>query len=251
VSIRVHDQPAIVVEVQAELYADSASQADADAGRIERGISQEANRVSVVAPDLPRPEWFFFGRGPKIDYEILVPADTEVRANCRNGSVYISGTRRRARVESRNGKVTIENIAGDVEVEAKNGRITLESCASAKVIGVNGPISLERVRGQIDVETRNGPIEMVDAGATVRARTTNGSVRFTGRVNGDIDMQAANGTIRLSVPVDSRFEIDAESVHGTTRSDLPVKEHRDSEATGPAPKVKLRTTNGSIRITGA
>ncbi len=250
IAIRTHDRPVVVVNVAAELYAGSSSEADADFERVKAGITQDGNRASVIAPELPRPEWFFFGRGPKIDYEVTVPADAEVWVSSRNGPVELSSTRRRARVESRNGRVTIEGVEGEIEVESRNGRVSLKRCSGpARVAGINGPITLEQVRGAIEAETKNGPLELIEAGASVKATTVNGPIRFTGRVAGDLEFQAVNGSVRLAVTADSRFEIDAESRHGGTTSELPVRDRKPVEGSGPAPKVRIRTVNGGIRLT--
>jgi DUF4097 and DUF4098 domain-containing protein YvlB len=250
ITVRTHDEPAIVVDVDADIYAASSGEADAEAGRIERGITSEGNRVSVIAPELPRPEWFFFGRGPTIHYELRVPANTDVWATSRNGSVSLSSTHGRARIESRNGRVTLDGVQGEIEIECRNGRVNLNGCGGpAKISGTNGPVTLERVSGAIEVDTKNGPIEVIEAGAGVKAATVNGPIRVTGRVNGDLDLSAANGSIRLAVTSDSRFEIDAESRHGPTRSDLPVRERGPvAEGGGPPAKVRIRTVNGAIRV---
>ena len=252
INVRTHDEPAVVVDVQAEVYAASSQDADAEAARIERGISADANRVTVMVPDLVRPEWFFFGRGPRVDYDVSVPAGTDVWAVSRNGAINIVGTRGKARVEGRNGRITLEDIGGDVEAETHNGRFILRRCgASARITSRNGPIGIERVSGAIEVENRNGVIEVEDAGAGIKLKTHNGAIKVTSKVNGDIDLQAANGSVRLAVTPDSKFEIDAESVRGSTRSELPVRDRRPSEGAGPAHKVRIRTTNGSIRLTEA
>jgi len=86
-----------------------------------------------------------------------------------------------------------------------------------------------------------------DAGDAVRVAGTNGGIRFSGPVRGDIDLTATNGSIRIAVPAQSRFEIDAESRHGGVFSSLPVREApRPGE--GPLPKVRARTVNGGIHI---
>jgi hypothetical protein len=252
VSIRTHDQPAVVIDVVADIYAASNEEANAELERIRRGISIEGNRVLILTPELQRPEWFFFGRGSKVDYEIRVPAQTEVVASSRNGAVRLAGTGREAKLESRNGRVTAEDVGANVVAGTRNGRMDLTRIGgSVTASGTNGHITVEKAQGDVTVETRNGAVEITDAGGRVTAGTTNGPIRYTGAVRGDFDLHASNGSIRMAVPGDSRFEIDAESRHGSVRSDLRVREERPSENQGPAPKVRLRTTNGSIRLTEA
>lgn len=250
INIRRHDQAAIEIEVVAEVYAPSAREADDEAARIERAITASGSRVDIITPDLPRPEWFFFGRGPKVDYDIRVPADTTIEALNRNGHVVLAGTRRPVRAESRNGRVQVEDVSGEVTAASRNGRINISRIAGAvEVSGANGHITIEKVQGAVTAKAGNGSLDITDSGAAVRASTTNGSVRFSGRVAGDLALQATNGSVRVAVTPDSRFELDAESRHGSVRSDLPVRERPPSAAGTATPRVQLRTTNGSIRLT--
>jgi hypothetical protein len=252
INVRTHDEPVIVIDVEAEVYAANSQEADNEVQRIERGITVDGNRVAVQVPELIRPEWFFFGRGPKVDYEVRVPVGTDVWAVNRNGPVAIAGIRGKARVESRNGRVGLENIGADVEVETRNGKLGIDGVGgSVKVSGRNGSITIERAAGAVGVETKNGPVEVREAGAGVKVQSKNGSIRLNGKVNGDYNLEAANGSIRVAVTPDSRFEIDAESTRGSTRSDLPVRDRRAAEGDGPAPKVRIRTVNGSIHLTEA
>ena len=252
ISVRTHDQPNVVIDVVAEIYAASSGEADAEAERMQRAIVSEGNRVDIVTPEQQRPEFgiFFFGRGPKVDYDIRVPAETEIQASSRNGPVQLVGTRKPAQIQSHNGRVTAEDIAAEVTVESHNGRISVTRCAGpVRVRGANGPITLEKPEREASIQTRNGSIEITEPAAGVTATSTNGSIRFVGRVRGDVDLRATNGGIRMAVTADSRFEIDAESHRGSVQSDLPVRQGPPAEATTPAYKVYLRTTNGGIRLT--
>ncbi|HXH23505.1 MAG TPA: DUF4097 family beta strand repeat-containing protein [Dehalococcoidia bacterium] len=252
VDIASHEEPGVTIEVTADIYAASEAEADELLRRLQEAITVEGDRVEVFTPELRRPEFgiFFFGRGPKVDYDIRVPADTEVQVTSRNGPVRVRGTRRPVRVENRNGRVTLEDVAADVTVENNNGRTSVTRCAGGVTVSTtNGAVSVERPGGDVDVSTRNGAVEVQDPLAGVKATSTNGPVRFSGKVNGDVELQATNGGIRMAVTADSRFEIDAQSVHGGVHSDLPVRETPPGGESGPLYKVRLRTVNGGIRLT--
>ncbi len=250
ITIRAHDQPAITIDVVAELYAANGSEADEELERIKQAIISEGDRVDISTPDLMRPDFMFFGRGPKVDYEIRVPAETEVQASNRNGLVSLSGTRRPAQIENRNGRVAVDDLQAELRAENHNGRTTvLRNAGPVTIQGHNGHITIEKATGAIAVETRNSTVDIAQPGGAVRASSSNGSIRYSGNVAGEVDLEAANGSIRMAVPRDSRFEIDAESRHGSVRSDLSVRESGPVEGQGPAPKVRLRTRNGSIHLT--
>jgi len=250
ISVRTHGEPVIVIDVQAEVYAANAAEADAVMRRIEQAITVEGNSVTVLTPELPRPEWSFFGRGSKVDYEIRVPAETEVRAGNRNGQVEVRNVRGAVYVEERNGNVVVEEVAGDVQVESRNGRVRIvRAGGGVRVVVRNGPVSIEDPAGAVDVETTNGGVEVAGAGASVRISSVNGGVRVNGAVRGDVEVTSVNGGVRLAVPRGSRFEIDAESRHGGVHSELPVRDQAPAPEAGRPPVVRLRTMHGGIRIT--
>lgn len=244
--VRVHDSPEVTISVVADIFAASTAEANDDAARIERGITSNGETVDIRTPELPRPEFMFFWRGSRVDYEIAVPRATEAAVSARNGRVELRGVDGPIEVHSRNGPVSLSDIRADVRVEAANGRVSVERCqANVGVASTNGPLSVDRAGGDVTVETRNGSVEVRDALKSVRAATTNGSVRVSGPVNAEMTLETTNGAVRLLVPRAARFEIDAESRRGSVHSDLPL---RDSQGDGPRPKVRIRTTNGSIRI---
>jgi DUF4097 and DUF4098 domain-containing protein YvlB len=111
----------------------------------------------------------------------------------------------------------------------------------------NGHVTIDGAVGPVAAETRNGAIEISDGGESVRAITNNGAIRYRGSVRGDFNLETSNGSVTMSVPGDSRFEVDAESSRGSVRSDLRVQD-QPIEANGPRPKVRIRSRMGSIRI---
>ncbi len=248
VSVRGSDRTDVVVNVVAELYAESGEDADFEVERIRRSMSARAERVEIRTPELARPGFVFFGRGPKVDYDISVPQGARVTIEARNGRIEVRSVQGPVTAAGRNGPITVDDCADAVSVEARNGRVVVSRCGSSvEVKGTNGTMAVEHVRGLVRARTTNGTISIEDAPGGVEASSTNGSLRYAGELRGDFDMQAVNGTIRLTVPADSRFEIDAESRHGSVRSELPVQ-RSGGGGEGPRPKVKLRTVNGAIRI---
>jgi hypothetical protein len=229
ISVRSHERPEVVINVTAEVYAESSAAADEEVERLKRAIRTEDGRVEVITPELPQPAFSFFGRGPRVDYEVFLPYESSVQATSRNARIEVRRLRGPVHAESRNGPVNVEDVAGGASISLTNGKATLV-----------------RIGGHLEARTTNGGIDIQQAAGAVKASTTNGLIRFRGPVGGDIEMSAANGGIRLAVPSGSRFEIDAESRNGAVRSDLRVRQ--EPAGAGPRPKVRLRTTNGGIHI---
>jgi hypothetical protein len=194
---------------------------------------------------------FPFGRlsnALQLEYELRVPRDTELRIDSGNGSVAIMALTGPVRVNAGNGHVSIDDVERDVQVESQNGKVTVNRGGGALMVSSeNGDIRVEQVRGPTEARTENGRITLRELAAGLRAESENGRIEYQGEVHGDFDLRTENVPIMLIVPGGSRFELDAESQHGSVQCDLPVRHERPA-SDHPAPRVRLHSTNGSIRI---
>ncbi len=114
--------------------------------------------------------------------------------------------------------------------------------APLKIDDVNGTISLEHLRGAIDATSENGEVRASDVGARLHLDAENGPVQAavtTLQSGVDIDIESADGSIRLALPSAYRGSVDASSANGAVRSSLPV---------GAPSAVKVRAANGAISI---
>lgn len=236
----------IVAEV--DIDAESLADAERDVRAVEEGMRADDSRVKVVAPSSERTTFLFFGRGLKVDYRVTVPRQTQVKVESRNGRVEVVEAGGDVAVENRNGSVRIEKIGGDARISSRNGRVEAVDCAAeVYLMSRNGSAHATKIDGSVSAETRNGDVSVQDARGSVKMRSRNGSLRYTGRVDANLDIEVeGDGSVRLAIPADSRFELDAEAVRGDVRSDLPVRE--TSASSGRRPTVRLRTVNGSIKI---
>lgn len=247
IRVRSHDIDTVEVRGTAELYAESAAEADAQLETIEQSIQASGNRLTIATPDLPKPTLSFFGRGARIDYEVIAPRHAHAEIEQRNGRCEIEGLRGPLEIRNHNGSVRAEKIAQAISVESHNGRAQLVDCSgTVDVVAHNGVINVEQLGGDARIEAHNGAISAREVAGKLSLTSHNGTVRYTGAVLADMDIHSHNGPIRLEVPLDSRFEIDAETRRGTVRSDLPV--NQDGATDGSRPLVRLRSANGSIRI---
>jgi DUF4097 and DUF4098 domain-containing protein YvlB len=272
VVVESHEAPRVTVEATVRTWTEHSSEADAAAALVEAAIEQDAHRVIVRAPTLPKTDhwsWFAGSRGSRVDYAIRVPVDSAVRVLSRSGSVRVTGTHGRLHIESGSGRVSVEHVAGDVTVlsrsgsvaverihgtltaEARSGRIDVRAVSGETAVEArSGSIEVREIGGELRVKTHTGSINMHDVAGDVKAQAHTGAVRYTGKVLGDYDVRAHTGMIHLAVDPDYPFYIDAESEIGSVRSDLPPRRGA-GPASGDGPKVRLRTRTGSIRITRA
>ena len=155
-----------------------------------------------------------------ISYEMVVPANTRVRARTGTGDVRVVG------------------ITG--AVDARTG---------------SGSMEITAVGGDVDVQTGAGPIGITGLDTALRARTGTGRIRVEGAPGGAWELSTGSGGIRIDLPDDAAFEIDARTHSGDVRTDHPVVVNDDGRrgqlqgtVRGGGPKVTLRTGSGGIAI---
>ncbi|MFT3744494.1 MAG: DUF4097 family beta strand repeat-containing protein [Pyrinomonadaceae bacterium] len=175
---------------------------------------------------------------------------------------------RKVEVAITGGDVAVRNVAKGVKVSAGRGDVTVDSS--------QGAMDLLTTTGNIMV-FQGGPSEFGD---DFRAKTTNGaialqsleyrkttvnsisgSVAYTGEIksSGSYAMTTNRGSLRLTIPERSSFQMWATYGSGTFFSELPVDLATENITPGPIKTIrgklgsndatlKLETTNGSILI---
>lgn len=143
-----------------------------------------------------------------VDYEIEVPADTDVRIDS-------------------DSNVRVENLAGDVEVDVDNGLIDAS--------GLSGLALLSSGNGSVRATGMRSPV--------VEAGSSNGSVRVTMEVPPkSVIAKSSNGSVEVLVPrTDHRYSVDVDSDNGSQAVDVVTDPLSDRRLTA-------RTTNGSARV---
>ena len=216
---------------------------------IARGIRHEGERLTIRAPALLRPKPFlFFGRGPRIEYQLVVPRTCKASVTSRSGRVEVEGIAGPVELSARSGRASVRNVDGDVRVDASSGSAQLESISGSVAIeSSSGGVRVAGCKGTCSITSRSGSVQVLDVVGDVEIETRSGSVRYDGPVRGSFVIDVWSGSIRLAVDPESVFFLDAESSHGGVRSDLPLRSKSGAPPTD-APKVRLRTRSGSIVI---
>jgi DUF4097 and DUF4098 domain-containing protein YvlB len=258
------------IEVVARIWAESDAEADDQLALIDKGIQHDGQRINVRAPALLRPTGllFLFGRGPRIDYQIVVPHASEAWLASRSGRIEVARLTGPLNVEARSGRVAAadiasdttivsrsgsvetENIGGALSVESRSGGVKARRCAgNTTVISRSGTINLEDVRGTVRLDSRSGSITILGVGGGLHVRVQSGSIRYEGPVKDAFDIEAMSGSVLLAVDRDSVFLLDAEALSGTVTCDLPLRRSAPEGPSGAGgPQLRVRTHSGSIRI---
>jgi DUF4097 and DUF4098 domain-containing protein YvlB len=258
----------VVVDAVVRVWTDLSVEADDAAALVAQAMEQDAHRVIVRMPALPRREGWavLFGQGSRVDYHVRVPLHTATRVLSKSGSVQITHVEGVVHTEAMSGKVGIDDVVGDVTAVSKSGSLLIERVRGGIAADArSGKVAVNHVQGTVEIEARSGAVEVQDVEGDVkvsaRSGTINiddvrgrmsvksraGSARYRGKVLGDMEIEALAGSITLAVDPAYPFFVDAESQGGSVRSDLPPRRNGSGPAEG-GPKVRLRTRAGSIRL---
>jgi DUF4097 and DUF4098 domain-containing protein YvlB len=177
-----------------------------------------------------------------VDFDITVPATTNLNVKAGNGSVDARGVNGSMQLSSGNGSVSTDGGTGQIALSAGNGSIRASG-----------------ISGQMTMEAGNGSMTIFNARAsgTSTFHAGNGSITFSGSLdanNGSYIFDAGNGTIDLTLPVETAMQLHATIGNGSFQSDFPGVPSQDGGtlvvAVGQAPfaQVTLHAGNGSIHL---
>jgi len=123
---------------------------------------------------------------------------------------------------------------------------------------LNGSIRVSGVNGSVSARTTNGGVRLADVDGPVRVRSTNGSVEAGFRDGSTLrypsDFRTTNGSVTVSLPAGLSAQLEASTTNGSIHTDFPVTVRgrigRSLSAVlgDGGPELRLRTTNGSIRL---
>lgn len=198
-----------------------------------------------------------FRKNVSVSYEIVVPADTEVKSHTGSGSQTISGVSRPVEVGTGSGKVTLTDIGGAVEARTGSGAIRADGIAGAfEAHSGSGSIRLtQEAPGDVVVTTGSGSIELHGVVGALRVRTGSGRITVDGQQEGSWTLNAGSGSIKIKLPADAAFNLDAEAGSGGIVIDHPVtvqgkisERHIKGEVRGGGELLSIETGSGGIRI---
>lgn len=122
-----------------------------------------------------------------------------------------------------NGSLDVQGIAGEVRASCINGHL--------KASGLAGPVKLSTINNRVEVQ-------------------------FDRLGTSPLELTSVNGDVLLTLPSDSKAELEASTVHGGISNDfgLRVRNRRivghdlHGELAGGGPRIRLSNVNGRIEI---
>jgi len=123
---------------------------------------------------------------------------------------------------------------------------------------INGSLNVSGVSGEVNASCINGRLEAHNLAGRARLSTINGRLeaRFDQLAGNSVELNSVNGSVELTIPSDSKAELEASTVSGGINNDfgLHVNHHqfvghdlRGELGTGGT-RIKLENVNGRIEI---
>jgi DUF4097 and DUF4098 domain-containing protein YvlB len=123
---------------------------------------------------------------------------------------------------------------------------------------INGSLEITGVSGEVNASCINGRLEAHDLAGRARLGTINGRLdaRFDQLAGNSVELSSVNGSVDLTIPSDSKAELEASTVSGGINNDfgLHVNHHRfvghdlRGELGSGGTRIELKNVNGRIEI---
>lgn len=205
-------------------------------------------------------------RGEDVEIDLPVGATLNLKGESIDTTI---DTLRKVSVKTAGGDITVRNVSngvnaftyeGDIIVEDSKGALTLESTNGNIVVFEAGPSEIGDV---FKAKTNSGAISLQRLlHRQIDVWSTSGSVVFSGDIlnGGSYSFGTNNGSLRLTVPQNSSFQLSATYALGKFASELPLKILTENDLDGPVRSIvanigaggdallKLTTNAGLIGI---
>ena len=214
-------------------------------------------------------------RNVSISYELVVPANTQVRSRTGSGSQRVDGVSGPLEASTGSGSIRASNIGGSVQATTGSGQIVMETVkegvrastgsGSIRATGIGGTVRASTGSGSITVEqtgvadarvsTGSGNITLKDVRGLVHASSASGSITAEGGGQSPWHLKSVSGNVSVRVPQGLGFDLHAHTVSGSISTSRPLTLQgtvNKREITGKAGNggflLDVSTVSGNINI---
>ncbi len=270
-SIAIRKGGAGAVRIQARIRAENLF---GDAAALVREVEQntpvrQAGNMVTIGTEVRH--W----NNVSISYDVTVPEETQARAHTGSGSIDCYDVRGPLEAATGSGNIRADNVGGEVRARTGSGNIVVNRAGGPVNASTgSGSVQVSSVNGGAQVQTGSGSISVSGAAGAVRAKAGSGRVRVEKAV-GEVEAQSASGgvevdgspksarwdlrtgsgSVRVSLPPGTAFELDAHTGSGTISTAHPITVTgtlRRNELRGvsirPDNHILIRAASGSVRV---
>ncbi len=195
-----------------------------------------------------------------VNYVLTIPATASIKVRNVSGTIEASDIGGMFEGNNTSGKVILARIGGGVDCKVVSGGLQVSDVkGDVDLTTVSGNITASRIKGSIDAETTSGPISLTEIvePKTVRAKVLSGKIIYDGQIaaGGKYSFESLSGSVSLTIPAASGFDLEAETFSGSISTDFAVtmqgkidrKEIRGVVNNGGA-ALRIKAFSGSIDI---
>lgn len=174
-------------------------------------IVQEGNTLRIGELDDRE-----LNRYVSIDYELVVPPATALRAETSSGDLKVSGVRGPVKAASGSGDFTFRDIQAQVDISTGSGDIYSKSLQGAVRIATgSGDIELSDAAGAVKIATGSGDVMVDGSTGRLEISTGSGDIQTNGSLAEEWLLRTGSGDIDVRVPAGAAFDIIARSDSGS------------------------------------
>ena len=150
---------------------------------------QRGETIELIAPTSKG----WFGRTPRLEVRLVVPAHSRVDADVKSADVQLAGELGEVFVATASGDVAVEHAA-ELQVRTASGDVSCRSVAGdASVNTASGDARLDTVGRSAELATASGDVTLLHVGGDTRARSASGDVVIRG-ADGSVTVRTASAT---------------------------------------------------------
>jgi Toastrack DUF4097 len=214
-------------------------------------------------------------RNVSISYELVVPAETQLKSKTGSGDQNVQGIRGPVRASSGSGNLKVSDVgdevhadtgSGDIQVNGVHGSAFLNTgSGSIRAEGIAGAIAAQTgsgdlrisqsAPGPVKVQTGSGTAELTGIHGSLKAQTGSGGITAEGSPTGDWILHAGSGDVTVRVPSNVGFDLNAHSGSGRISTTHPItmqgslnRRELHGKVGGGGVLLELETGSGNIRI---
>ncbi|UCE40601.1 MAG: DUF4097 family beta strand repeat protein [Candidatus Aminicenantes bacterium] len=269
------DRNEVKIDALKTSKASSMDKAKENASKVKIEVTRE-NGILKIETKYPKPS--IKNLSVSVNYKVTIPSQAAVKAKSVSGSVTLENIGGNAAAETKSGNVTVygarngakaETVSGSVKVrdidngvycKTASGNVRAENVTgNADLKCVSGDVTAENIRGDVEADTVSGNVKLLDiTGANVvKGKTMSGSTIYLGEIspNGRYSLNAHSGTVEMTIPSNSAFDLNASTFSGSIKTEFKVmmsgtlsKKKISGSVNGGGADVTLKTFSGSVYL---
>lgn len=240
VQVRAEDRHDTTVTVRPR---DPASSADVTAAQQAQVTFSDGE---LLVRSTSRPRLLFFGSGPEIEVDVVLPAGSALDVRLTAGDVTCLGRLGAADLESKYGGVRLDH-ASSLRARSSSGNISAAAVGGeTEATTAYGDVRVGETVGPARLETGYGNVTVDRALDSLTGTTKYGQVRVGQAVRGSLVLETAYGEVEAGVREGTAAWLDVHAGAGRIRNLLTETE--GPEGADETVEIHARTSYGDILI---